>query len=486
MAIDSKYHLKIGDFGFLLARSDRANTHLYNREEAPAFVNKFSSGDPNYRDSTFFASWVMLDWLNGFNQEFFDDPSRFWKSSGVDTTKLLQLSLEKRFSSAGNAGSMLITTQDAWRTPGTEYFGTGADGTLTISSNTTEAPIDSACSGTQGTNTLTATNASFAAGQEILIHQTRGTNAGTWQRTKISTYVAGTITTRDSLSIDYSSTGNNKAQVRVIPQYTDVTIQSGKTYTAKAWDGTVGGILCFLASGTVTIAGTITADGKGFRGGTGSDNRNKSYNGEGTSGPSIQSTATNGSGGGGASGGDAGGGGGGNGAAGSAGASGGGGGSTSGNSSLTLMTFGGGGGGGCETIDISTMPSGGNGGGIVAILAEAVLLTGYIYSKGSNGAVGTGSDTSVGGGGGAGGSVLVKAGSARAFNPGSRAFPLVNRYPHLSSVYGFKDYIGSFFSYWNFYNFLYCWYCILVYYSTPFVTYFRYWFCRYGFNFLFW
>src|SRR3990172_6979886 len=41
------------------------------------------------------------------------------------------------------------------------YFGDGSDGALTISSNTTEAPIDASCSGTISTATLSATNASF-------------------------------------------------------------------------------------------------------------------------------------------------------------------------------------------------------------------------------------------------------------------------------------------------------------------------------------
>jgi hypothetical protein len=54
-----------------------------------------------------------------------------------------------------------------------------------------------------------------------------------------------------------------------LKQYTNVTINSGKTYTAKAWNGTVGGILGFLANGTVSIVGNISANGKGFRGGAG-------------------------------------------------------------------------------------------------------------------------------------------------------------------------------------------------------------------------
>lgn len=115
-ALNSKYHIKIGDFGFLLAKGDRTNRHVYTREEAPAFVNKFSSGEPNYRDSTFFPHWVQLNFLNGFNQEFFDDGGKFYRSASVDTTEVQKLSLEKNFSSAGTVSSNYkINTQQAWR-----------------------------------------------------------------------------------------------------------------------------------------------------------------------------------------------------------------------------------------------------------------------------------------------------------------------------------------------------------------------------------
>ena len=100
-AVDDKYHVKIGDLGLLLARSVRLNRHSYVRNEAPAFVNKFASGDPNYRDATFFGHWAQLDWVNGFEQEYLDDPGRFYRSSSVDTTAATKLALEEAFNSAG-------------------------------------------------------------------------------------------------------------------------------------------------------------------------------------------------------------------------------------------------------------------------------------------------------------------------------------------------------------------------------------------------
>ena len=432
-AISNKYHISIGDFGFLLAKGDRTNRHIYTREEAPAFVNKFSSGEPNYRDSTFFPHWVQLNFLNGFNQEFFDDGGKFYRSASVDTTEQQKLQLEQNFTSAGLvAASYKIKTQAAWRAGATSSFGDGSSGALTISTDTTEAPIDSACTGTVGSTTLSATNASFAANQKILIIQSRGTSVGSYQVTKILSYSAGTITTEDPLTISYT-TG---AQVRVIPQYTSVTISSTKTYSPKAWNGTVGGILAFYCNGTLTVSGTLSAaggngsesgtaesnsgggTGGGYRGGnayTSTSAGNDSYKGEGTTGASVAGSTANGNGGGGVDMGDgyntgAGG------SHGSAGTQGGTGnnstkgdvGSTVGDSALATLFFGGGGGGSATDGSSRTAGGGGAGGGIIFVYAKTIAtITGSITAIGGNGGVASGSQ-SPGGGAGAGGSIYIK------------------------------------------------------------------------------
>lgn len=293
------------------------------------------------------------------------------------------------------------------------YFGDGSDGSLTISADTTEAPIDSACTGTAASYTLSATNASFAIGQRIMIHQTVGTNAGQWEKNTISGYTAGTITLQTPLVGTYVS----GAQVRVLKQYSSVTINSGKTYTAKAWNGTVGGILAFLCSGTVTGTGIISANATGYRGGSPQGQSGTPHGddqGEGQSGVGTQSTAANGMGGGGGNGGSGKAGGGGGGYA-TGGANGGNdgataagvGGGTYGSSDLTTMTFGGGGGAGGADADESG-GTGGNGGGIVFIAGVTVTISGGVQANGGNGTTVAGG----GGGGGAGGSVLIKAQTA--------------------------------------------------------------------------
>lgn len=302
--------------------------------------------------------------------------------------------------------------------PVANYFGDGSDGSLTISTNTTNSPTDSACTGTAGTTTLTATNASFATGDIIFIHQSQGTGAGTWERNEIASYTAGTITTVNALSATYT-TG---AQVVVMPQYTNVTVNSGITLTAKAWNGTTGGILALLANDTFTNNGNILSTAKGFRGGLGKTGFDASQQGEGTNGTGSLLNVPNGNGGSGGNNGTSytGGGGGGN---ATVGGSGGGGvkgafgstvagGNISGSSDLTTVTFGGGGGGGAGGFNGGTTANngsqGGTGGGFLFISAVTINNAGTISSNGSQGTRASLLGGTAYGGSGAGGSNLFK------------------------------------------------------------------------------
>lgn len=305
------------------------------------------------------------------------------------------------------------------------YFGDGSDGPLTISSNTTDAPHDANASGNVSEDTMTFTNASAslatAIGKPVLIHQTRGSGAGTWQRntiTAVTGTTSGSIELETPLNTTYGGSGT-VCQIIILKQYTDVTISSSFTLTAKAWDGSKGGILKFLATGTLNVPGTISATGKGFRGGTGNRGSSSDYtgqSGEGTAGAAVdgqQSANGNGGGGGTISGGTgkAGGAGGSNGTAGVAGSNGGGGqpggspGSLSGSTDLSSLTFGGGGGQGAYFSGNSPTTAG-IGGGIVFLVAVNMVVTGSIVSNGTVG--GNASSGAGASGGGCGGSILGK------------------------------------------------------------------------------
>lgn len=319
-------------------------------------------------------------------------------------------------------------------------FGNGSDAAATLSG--TFSPIDSSCAGTgNGTNrNLSATNASFSAGQMILIHQTRGTGVGAWEINQIESYIAGTITCVYPLVNTYTDSGASQAQVLVLPQYSSVTVSG--TLTAKAWDGNVGGIIAFLCSGRVTVSGTISANGTsagsgnesaptgaGFAGGsraTGSGSQ-AAAQGEGSVGAGSTSTAANGSAGGGASKTDAayaGGGGGGHNGAGSAGstsivsgsATAGSGGGSVGSSALSELHFGGGGGGGVK--DNSTDAGcGGAGAGIILIFGREIVITGTVIAAGGTG--GHYALTNHGGGGGGGGGTIFLKGESVDYSSGT-------------------------------------------------------------------
>ena len=307
---------------------------------------------------------------------------------------------------------------------------------------------------------LSAAPTGLAINDEVLIINLKGTsgdyyNVGNYETKKISAINVNTITFTQPISNTYGDANTQKIMVQRVPNYTDVTVQSGITLTADAWGGTKGGVLFFRATGTVTVTvtGTINMNITGFRGGAGGTTPTPGYGGEtyngtggtgGAPGSSLQGgggggntssyaggsgSIGSGGGGGGAQGGGGGGGGyggagnggggtnnggsggtgqygtGGTGGTGSTYAGGGGGGGTVGELTLSKMYLGGGGGGGGRW-GTSGAGAGGTGGGIIFISANAISVSGSIQS---NGGAGGNTGGYVGGGGSAGGSIYLRA-----------------------------------------------------------------------------
>ncbi len=269
-------------------------------------------------------------------------------------------------------------------------FGTGNDGAMTITTATSKcdtAAGDFASNLCQMTNitavvtagqsTITvASTTGFAAGDEVLLIQMAGTGAGNYETHTILTVDSSTVLRfNDLIKNTYQSTN---AQVARIPQFTNFTINSGVTFTpVAAWNGTIGGVFFFRASGTVTINSTAVLD----------------MNGLGFSGGSTQSSAGSAGGAGSTACGSCGNGGvGGNGTAGNSGngpGGGGGGGATNTRGTATACT------------SSSTAPGGGGGGsgGGGAGGAHATVTAGTAGTTGGTG----GADGATGGGGGTGG-----------------------------------------------------------------------------------
>ncbi len=266
---------------------------------------------------------------------------------------------------------------------------------------------------------------------------------------------------------NFSSFGQRRYQVVRVPQYLSATLSS--SLTCAYWNGSTGGILAIDVAGILTLGGTVSVNGRGFRGGggrrlTGGSGSNTDYvtlatnNANGSKGEGIagtpryvynQSAGTlvdtgvegypNGSYARGAPGNAGGGGTDGNTSANNENSGGGGGancgnggrGGNTWNSNLARGGFGGtgiavsatriimGGGGGAGTTNDGTSDpntnttginsSGAAGGGIVMIRAGVVSGTGTITANGAN-ALNVANDG--GGGGGAGGTILVVANSS--------------------------------------------------------------------------
>src|SRR5688500_14472676 len=75
------------------------------------------------------------------------------------------------------------------------------------------------------------------------------------------------ISTETPILKPYSSV-NGVAQFVKVPEYPHFNLGSGNSITAPAWDGSTGGVIAFRANNTARIAGTISVNGLGFRGGS--------------------------------------------------------------------------------------------------------------------------------------------------------------------------------------------------------------------------
>ena len=188
---------------------------------------------------------------------------------------------------------------------GPTTYGDGHDGAVTISSgkNINTDPIATAKVSANkadgeafavsaiSTNTVTLTgtgtdgtvassaSTSLAANDEVMLINLQGDNTnfgnvGTYENFLVQSVSGTTITFTTNVSGTYGVGGNSnltgqKIVLQRVPNYTNVTINSGQTLTANAWNGTTGGIVAFKASGTVTVSGTINANAIGYRGGNG-------------------------------------------------------------------------------------------------------------------------------------------------------------------------------------------------------------------------
>ncbi len=335
-------------------------------------------------------------------------------------------------------------------------LGTGRDGPMSATAPGTVVNAYAALSAPRlpgDTSLPVASTVGFAAGDLVMVLQTTGLipepgagapgpfdltsdPVGRWELARLSGASAGALALTAPLVNGYAA---GATQVIRVPEFTSVQVPGGTSLVAAPWNGATGGVLAFLATGTVVNQGALLATGAGFRGGQfvnqaitpdGCSELDQppdaggAAKGEGVAqtryGPEVTGygNVTHGAGGGVCH--NAGGGGGGNGGAGGNGGRswlgdgsrdiGGRGGARLVYTLMDHLTLGGGGGAGQGNDDAGT--SGGAGGGAIFVRAGNLSGNGAIEANGQTAAntsnPGVGNSNDGAGGGGGGGSIYLR------------------------------------------------------------------------------
>jgi hypothetical protein len=300
--------------------------------------------------------------------------------------------------------------------------GTGADGALTVSAtfnintgtngNGGRVAADgvafvSTASTAAGASAIvvTATPTGIAAGDEVVILDAGGAAGnyaavGTYEFQRIASVASKTLNFTSTLANSYDGTTQNIVVQRV-PNYSTLTVDSGKTLTADAWNGTSGGLLFIRVAGAATIVGSLTMADTGYRGGALNNCCScNGYQGESRPGTGAAIHSANDGGGGydvsAAS-------------AGSYGTAGNGGkaGATYGTADLSMIFLGSGGAGSTKNDCTGWTPrTGGTGGGIIYLVAKSINVTGTISADAQDLTYAYPSNVA---GAGAGGSIYLSA-----------------------------------------------------------------------------
>jgi len=102
-----------------------------------------------------------------------------------------------------------------------------------------------------------------ASGDQTPINMA-GNTLGHWELARVQSVAGSQLNLSRPLTQSFPGT---YSQVVMVPEYTTLTIDGTSSLVARAWDGATGGVLAFMATGAVTNDGTISASGRGFRGG---------------------------------------------------------------------------------------------------------------------------------------------------------------------------------------------------------------------------
>jgi hypothetical protein len=316
------------------------------------------------------------------------------------------------------------------------WVGDGSDGSLHVSSGDQVINSYAYLTGNEiaGDAEISVDDASgFGTDDEILVIQIQNSSsgvAGRYEFKQVSNVIGSEISLSSPLENSYYSGSFDMVDATVcqivrLPHFTDVTVDNGCSITAPAWNGYIGGLVVFRATGITDIknGGCVNVSYKGYRGGAVGPSYNRdgfqgeSYRGKGIGGSSYGLGKMNNAGGGGSyicgGGGEYSGG-----ATDSDPWSGGGDtyarkGEIYGTNDLSLFFFGSGGGGQWDGQDTYGPPSdSGDGGGIIVVYSDSIIssIDGFCANGETTYGIQRGSYT-YGSSGGAGGSIYLIANS---------------------------------------------------------------------------
>jgi MYXO-CTERM domain-containing protein len=102
-----------------------------------------------------------------------------------------------------------------------------------------------------------------ASGDALPLHLASGT-VGRFEFARVASVSSGVLALTAPLRHGYPA---GATQVVSVPEYTQLALQQGASLRAAAWNGSTGGILVALVSGTLLNNGEVSVAGLGFRGG---------------------------------------------------------------------------------------------------------------------------------------------------------------------------------------------------------------------------
>lgn len=180
--------------------------------------------------------------------------------------------------------ALMLCATTAVAEPDTFGLGTGRDGILRVTEARQVINRYAQVTGPLApgdTVLFIASTEGFSAGDLVMVLQTTGLvpepargapgpielsddPVGRWELARVESTRSGEVWLTAPLIHSYAA---RVTQLIRVPEYTSVEVRPGASVVAKPWEGGTGGVLAFLASGTIRNDGELQASGAGFRGG---------------------------------------------------------------------------------------------------------------------------------------------------------------------------------------------------------------------------